>query len=346
LVGFFWPPLSAQDYGITAPLHQCHAGLTNTLKHVRGGMTVHPPLAEYVVEMVTVVAGSEGVRRERPPICCNVCTIAPLAHDRDGIETMLVYAEAGIPVSVMAMPTMGSTSPATPLGALVVGDAEAVSGMVLMQLAYPGCPVFHSIESSLMDPRTGGYIGGVHAPMTWMAVQLAHAWGVPSLGGGSVGSGAPDVGWYAGMEGGMGATTIPIYAGEICGYLGLLDGSMVLYPEQTILQYEMCQDLYDLFHGFEFDPEDMALDVIEAVGPRGHFLAQKHTRKHIRDFRLSKLVRQKDTEGNHLDPRELALAEFKRIADTHHPEPLPDDVLKELDRILAAAGKAAEKIGV
>ena len=127
MISFFWPPLSAQDYGRTAPLHQCHAGLTNTLKHVRGGMTVFPELVPYVVEMATVVSGSEEVRRMRPPICCNICTIAPLSHDAHGTETALIYAEAGIPVSFMAMPTMGSTAPATPLGALTLGDAEAVS---------------------------------------------------------------------------------------------------------------------------------------------------------------------------------------------------------------------------
>ena len=30
-VSFFWPMVSAQDHGLTAPLHECHAGLTSTL---------------------------------------------------------------------------------------------------------------------------------------------------------------------------------------------------------------------------------------------------------------------------------------------------------------------------
>jgi len=60
LISFYWPMVSAQDYGRTAPLHQCHAGLTNTLKHVRGGTTVPPQLAPYIVEMAMVVAGSAG----------------------------------------------------------------------------------------------------------------------------------------------------------------------------------------------------------------------------------------------------------------------------------------------
>jgi trimethylamine---corrinoid protein Co-methyltransferase len=337
LISFYWPLVSAQDYGPTAPLHQCHAGLTNTLKHVRGGMTVHPPLADYVVEMVTTVAGSVEMRRRRPPICANICTIAPLAQDGPGIETALVYAEAGIPTSFMAMPTMGSTSPATPLGALVVGDAEVVSAMVLMQLASPGAPVFHSIVASLMDPRTGGYIGETPVPLAWMAVQLAHSWGVPSLGGGGVSSDASEIGWQSGMEASLGAAMLPLAGGEICGYMGLVGGSMILYPEQVLLDHEICQSAYDQLHGFDFDAKDMALDVIAKVGPRGHFLAQKHTRKHIRDFRLSPLLRQKGPEGEARDPREVALEEFKRLNETHCPQPLPDEVLAELDRILAAA---------
>lgn len=340
LISFYWPLVSAQDYGRTAPLHQCHAGLTNTLKHVRGGMTVPPQLAPYVVEMVTTVAGSAEALRQRPPICANFCTIAPLSQDGHSLENALTYAEAGIPMSFMAMPTMGSTAPATPLGALVMGDAEVVSGMVLVQLAYPGAPVFHSNYISLMHPRTGAYVAEIPIPLGWMAVQMAHAWGVPSLGGGSVSTDAVGIGWEAGLDTGSGAMLIPLYGGEICGYLGLTGSSMILYPEHVILQHEMCRYAYDLLHGFEFDEADMALDVIAKVGPRGHFLAQKHTRKHIRDFRLPSLE-QEDPDGNPRDAQEVALEEFKRLNETHHPRPLPQEVLAELDRILAAAEREA-----
>jgi trimethylamine:corrinoid methyltransferase-like protein len=89
----------------------------------------------------------------------------------------------------------------------------------------------------------------------------------------------------------------------------------------------------------------MALDVIAAVGPRSHFLKQKHTRQHIRDFRLSKLLGQKGPEGSLRDPRQVAIEEFKRLSETHHPRPLPKEVLVELDRILAAAEREAERIG-
>jgi trimethylamine--corrinoid protein Co-methyltransferase len=342
LVSFFWPLVSAQDYGHTAPLHQCHAGLTNTLKHVRGGMTVPPQLAPYVVDMVTTVAGSAEALRQRPPICANFCTIAPLSQDGHSIENALTYAEAGIPMSFMAMPTMGSTAPATPLGALVMGDAEVVSGMALVQLACPGAPVFHSNYVSLMHPRTGGYVAELPIPLSWMAVQMAHAWGVPSLGGGSVSVDAPQIGWSAGLDTGLGTLTIPFYGGEVCGYLGLTGSSMILYPELVILQHEACRFAYDLLHGFQFDEADIALDVIAQVGPRGHFLAQKHTRKRIRDFKLPALE-QENSDGSPRDIQEAALEEFKRLNETHRPQPLPDEVLAELERILAAAEREMEE---
>jgi trimethylamine--corrinoid protein Co-methyltransferase len=306
-------------------------------------MTVPPQLAPYVVEMAAAVAGSAERLRQRPPICANICTIAPLAQDGHGVETALVFAEVGIPTSFMAMPTMGSTAPATVLGALAVGDAEVVSGMVLLQLAHPGAPVLHSILVSLMEPRTGGYVSTVPAFWSMMAAQLAHAWNVPSLGGARVSGDAAGVGWQSGRDAGLGSALIPLCGSEITGLLGLLGSAMILYPEQIILDHDVCQLAYDVLHGFEFNEADTALDVIAKVGPRGHFLAQKHTRKHIRDFRLPLLLND-DTDGKANGAQELALEAFKRLNDTHRPRPLPGDVLAELDHILEAAERAAERI--
>ena len=344
-VSFFWPMVSAQDFGKAAPLHECHAGLTNTLKHVRGGTTVHPELAPAIVEMATVVSGSEAERRLRPPVCANICTIAPLTQDAHGIETALIYAEAGIPQSFMAMPTMGSTAPASVLGAIVQGDAEVISAMVLMQLAHPGAPVIHSIITSLMNPRTGGYIGDVNLPVNLITAQLAHAWNVPTLGGGSFSSDAPDIGWQSAFESGFGSSQVPLGGGDLCGYMGLMNASMILYPEQLVIDNAIAMDLHSMYKKFEFKDLDISLDVIKSVGPKGHFLREKHTRKHIRDFHYSPILRQLDASGNLREPRDVAIEEFKKIYDTYQPEPLPDNALKEMDKILAAADKTAKELG-
>jgi trimethylamine--corrinoid protein Co-methyltransferase len=344
LISFYWPMVSAKDYGHTASLHQCHAGLTNTLKHVRGGTTMHPRLARYVVDMATAVAGSDEARFQRPPICANICTISPLSHDKHGIESALVYAEAGIPISFMAMPTMGSTAPATPLGALVMGDAEVISAMALIQLVYPGAPVFHAVFTSLMDPRTGGYISEVPTSSYMMAKQLAHAWNVPCLGGARVSGDATELGWQSGYEVGLGAVMTAMAGGEICGLMGLVGSATTLYPEEVILDHDAYYHVYEMLSSNRLDQIDSALDVIKAVGQRGHFLAQKHTREHIRDFRLSPLLRQKGYNGKPRDPREIALEKFKQIEASYNPQPLPNEVLTELDHIIEVAEQEADKI--
>jgi trimethylamine--corrinoid protein Co-methyltransferase len=344
MVSFFWPMVSSKEYGHTAPLHNCHASLINTLKHVRGGTTVHPRLAPYIVEMATAVAGSAEELRKRPPINANICTISPLSHDKHGIETALVYAAAGIPVSFMAMPTMGSTAPATPMAALIMGDAEVISAMVLLQLAYPGAPVFHAVFTSIIDPRSGGYISEVPTPSYIMAKQLAHAWNVPCLGGARVSGDAPELGWQSGYEVGLGSGMIAMAGAEICGLLGLVGGATTLYPEEVILDHDSIYHVYEMVNNKRFDEIDPALELIRKVGPRNHFLAQKHTREHIRNFRLPSLLRHRGPDGLQRDPLEIALERFKHIDATHHPQPLPDEVLAELRRILEAAESEAEKI--
>ena len=239
---------------------------------------------------------------------------------------------------------MGSTAPATPLGALIMGDAEVISAMVLIQLAFPGAPVFHAVFTSLMDPRTGGYISEVPAPSYIMAKQLAHAWSVPCLGGARVSGDAPELGWQSGYEVGLGAGMIAMAGGEICGLLGLVGSATTLYPEEMILDHDSIHHVYEMLNNKRFDEIDLALEVVRNVGPRNHFLAQKHTRKHIRDFRLSSLLRQRGPDGKQRDPREIALEKFKHIEATHHPQPLPDEVLVELDNILEGAESEAVRL--
>lgn len=42
--------------------------------------------------------------------------------------------------------------------------------------------------------------------------------------------------------------------------------------------------------------------------------------------------------------RELAIEGFKKIYDTHQPEPLSDNALREMDQILAAADRTAKEL--
>ena len=146
------------------------------------------------------------------------------------------------------------------------------------------------------------------------------------------------------MEAGFGSVQIPLAGGEICGYLGLMNSSMILYPEQIILDAEIAMNVYDTYKAFEFKDLDISLGVIKEVGPGGHFLRQKHTREHIRDFHYSPIFHHHEA-GNLKEPREIAFAECMRIYENHQPEPLSDVKLKELDQVLASADKTEKSLG-
>ena len=133
-IAFYWPMVSAQDYGRVAPLHELDASFNNTVKHVQTETVMGEKPAQYAVRMAEVITGDRERMQTRPPLSVLICTIAPLGQDPEGIEAGMVYAEAGIPVGFMAMPNMGSSAPAASGGALVLGNAEVVSAMVLMQL--------------------------------------------------------------------------------------------------------------------------------------------------------------------------------------------------------------------
>jgi trimethylamine--corrinoid protein Co-methyltransferase len=43
---------------------------------------------------------------------------------------------------------------------LVVANAVVLSALALIELAYPGAPVFYAAAQTVMDLRSGAYTGG------------------------------------------------------------------------------------------------------------------------------------------------------------------------------------------
>ena len=77
------------------------------------------------------------------------------------MESALVFAEAGLPVGFMSMAIGGSTAPATIPGIIAVADAEMVAAMVLVQMAYPGAPTYHSMMPGIMQDIS------IFSPLNW-----------------------------------------------------------------------------------------------------------------------------------------------------------------------------------
>jgi len=344
-MAFYWPMVSAQDFLATAPLHELDASFNNTVKHVQSETLMGEETARYAVEMARVIAGDEATMRQRPPLSSLICTIAPLAQDKGGMESALVFAEAGLPVGFMSMATAGSTAPATIAGTIAVADAEMVSAMALIQMAHPGARTYHSMMPGIMHPRTGDFLGGDwDAGMFYLAgVELAHMWGVPTLAG--IGTEAPTLDWESAA--GMAASMLmcALCGAETASGLGLRETCTLLYPEALVLDNESYATAQLYATGLNFNPEEFALDVVKAVGPRGHFLSQRHTRENIRKWQLSELVNQPSPKGGYRDPIEVAREKAEWILEHHHPKPLEEAQQAELKRILAAAEREAERIG-
>ena len=334
-VSFYWPMVSAQDHPVSPSLHELDASFNNTLKHVQTPTLVEDISTRYAVEMAKVVAGSEEEMRKRPPLSLLVCTIAPLAMDAESMDAALVAAEAGIPVGFMSMPNTGSTGPATLAGTISQGDAEIVSAMVLIQMAYPGAPIYHSLMPGMTHPRTGAFYGH-NSHVYAIGVELAHMWGVPTLAA-MGGSDAHELGWESSMAGGKSQLLGALCGAETGAGMGLVRCSTVLYPEALVLEREIYRNVCDATAGLDTSPDQMALDVIQAVGPRGHFLREKHTREFFRKLNFSDVVYVPDTDGTYRDPLEVAREKTDWILKNHHPEPLSENQQSELTRIVETA---------
>jgi trimethylamine--corrinoid protein Co-methyltransferase len=338
-IAFYWPMVSAADHGETAPLHEIHASYLNCRKHVQTETAMGRAIATYAREMALVISGNSETMRRRPPLSALICCIDPLGQDQEGLETGLIFAGAGLPVGFMAMNTLMSTGPATAAGALAVANAEVISALTMIQLAYPGAPVFHSMPLAVMEPRTGGYL--FHSPlgdtMFGAAVELAHHFNLPSLGSFG-GSDALQPGWRSAKEGHAGLFSALAGAEWVVGVGGMAAAS-TLYPENLILDCDIYHDHLITAAGIEVNDETLALDVIRRVGPRGNYLMEDHTLRHLRRLPFSDLILETSKNGRGGPQAEVESAREKArwILNNHRPDP-PDEVTQaEMQRILAAA---------
>ena len=86
------------------------------------------------------------------------------------------------------------------------------------------------------------------------------------------------------------------------------------------------------------DDEELALDVIDAVGPGRHFLGHAHTRKHLRESFVRGLTgRVRCRAAARREPVEVARERARDILEHYEPESLDEAKAAALRRILAAA---------
>ena len=239
-VDFCWPAVSAQDRPVeTRGLHELYLAIANTGKHVQTVTVVEPEMAAVAVEMARALAGDDEKLRREPPISALLGTVTPLGNDAGTLDAGLVFAEAGIPIGFVTMPMGGSTTPITMAGSLVVGIAEALAAVCVVQAAFPGAPVFICFIPSIMDLKTGDFTGGAPED-TLMAAAVAdvgHYYGLPTQCGVNS-SGAKEPGWQAALD-----DTTTTYLSTAAGVdmltgVGMVSGGRIFSFDEMILAAE------------------------------------------------------------------------------------------------------------
>ncbi|HEX5643677.1 MAG TPA: trimethylamine methyltransferase family protein [Thermoleophilia bacterium] len=343
-VSFYWGPVvTAEDVPLsTRPLHEAEAVFSNTSKHFQAVDVVGEDIARRVVEMARAVAGGGEELRRRPIMSLIACPIDPLGNEAVSLEAALVCAEAGVPVGFLSLTLACASAPATMAGNLVVNLAAVLAGIVLLQLAHPGAPVFLAGAPSVMDLKTGGYTGG--SPEDYLlaaaATQMAHHFGL-AMNMGTLASGAKEPGWQAAVDDAL-STLASVSAGaEMMSGCGLLDGSKTLSYAHLLMEAEVYGIVKRMGGGIEVSDETLALDVIHRVGPNGTYLAEKHTRAHMGEIWRPGVWDRTSYDAwlgaGKRGALENAEEKARGILRTHAPEPLADDVRAGLRRLVAAA---------
>ncbi len=340
-VAFHWVAVSAQDRPAeTRGLHELKAVWENSTKHAQTESIYNEEEAHAAIEMAAAIAGGREALRRRPVLSLMQCTAPPLGHDGGSLDAALVAAKAGVPTGFMTMAACLTTGPATMAGTLVVGNAEVISATALIQLAHPGAPVFYAAAQTASDLRSGAYTGGGPEDYLFGAATnaLADFYDFP-LSMGAFATGAKEPNWQAGIENSLSAFMASVAMSDMLLGVGLLHGSRIWSYEQMLLDCEIFSIIRKTLDGIQVNEETLALDAIRAVGPGGNFLAEKHTRRHMRDLWLSRYMDRRpynEWESKGDDARDWARIRAKEILETHTPKPLDPRLAAELGRVITS----------
>jgi len=344
IISYFFPNVSPQEHLKSCMFHELEASFNNTEKHVLTETVLGEVQTNYAIEMASVVVGGRQRLKERPILSVLIGTVAPLSHDREALETTLGFAEAGLNVGYVSMPVMGTTAPASQAGALAIGFAEVLSGIVLVQLVNPGCPCFITMLSAILDPRSGEFVySSTSAQLVdAAAVQLAHHYGVPNFGGCAWGGSSYELDrWQVGRENVYLPLLEVMLGADVCLSMGVIGDDNLFHPARIIFDREIFQVVDMVSRGIEVTNDTLRFDTIREVGPRGHFLGQRHTAENLPKLWPSSILFKKSKEPTkrYEDPAEVAWEEINWIVENHQVPQLDPKVRSELKRIIEAAEK-------
>ncbi len=288
-----------------------------------------------IYEMALLIAGGEEQFRQAPTCVHYSEPISPLLYYDPAVEKILFCAENGIPLINYPAPQAGSTAPATFAGEIIQGSAESLSGLVLAQLVNPGAPFIYGAFATVMDMRTTVFSYGAPEMSLMVAAmsQMAQHYRLPFFGtAGCSDAKFPDA--QGAAEAAFSCLASALVGANLVHDAGWLDHGSVASPAYMVLVNEILHMVKQFMSGMPINDGTLALEVIDRVGPGGHYLEEEHTYRHFKDVWYSDLLdRTILDEWRAQGERQFADRLRKKTGEVmeHKPAPLPGDVLAEMD---------------
>lgn len=341
-----WPPVAASDKPAPSRvLHEFAAMLGASSKH--GQHELHQrDQAPFLSAMLATIAGSDAAVRERHEASLIYCPVAPLVHDGPMLDGYLDMGDLDVPIMIMPMPVAGTTGPASLIGNIAIANAEALSAIVVFQVAHPGRPLLYASALGSMDFRTGAFLAATPEVALESAAltTMGRFYGLPTATTGAV-SDAHEPGPEAVIE--KVVTMVPQVssgADVVVGF-GEIDGDQTLVLEQILVDNEIAHLVERLVRGVDAAPGRELFEDVAEVGPGGNFLAQPATRAAARSGEflepqlLGRLSRETWLAQGQPSLYGRARERVRAILEAPQEDPLPDATVQELDRILAEADR-------
>lgn len=233
----------------------------------------HPANVAAMHRMAAAVAGGEDALARRPIFALFSTHPSPLRHTDEDLANVMWAVRHGIPVVYLGGPIVGIESPFSSASALVLHQAAVLSGLTVIQLARRGAPAAIGGLSSPMDLRTarpsyGSPEASLHSAA---AADLARYLGLPFMGTAGA-SESKLIDAQAGLEAALQILMSALSGASLVHDAGFLDCADIGSLPMLILVDEIIGMVKRIMRGVEVNREAIMLDLIEQVGPGGHFL--------------------------------------------------------------------------
>jgi len=300
---------------------------------------------EDIWEMAAAAAGGEKELRANPFLIHYAEPISPLIHSPLGLQKLLFCADHHLPIAYVSGMSSGGSCPVTLAGAIAVGSAECLSGLLIHQLAAPGAPFIYGANVSVLDMATLSYVyGGPEFPITNAALaDMARHYRLPVWGLAGA-SDAKTVDAQAGLEAMLSILMAVLSRGNLVHDIGYLESGLTSSMEMIAVCDEIIGMARKIACGIPVDRDHLALDLVHEVGIGGHYLGTDHTARLFRTshFLPRLLDRHNFDKWRQLGSKNLedvANARVLEILATHQPAPLPEAAQEVIQSVLARAAK-------